>query len=941
MVKDIFREIKRKWFQFIAIALITLLGVGFYVGIQVTGYDMRTTGDAYALQTDILDYQIRYTLGFDQIMIDEMASLVNGNVNGVIDGDGFVGSDVVQFIEYDDVTENDITLIEGRLPANPKELVLDQVYANLNGIYLTDDISVNKSEFLKSQNFTVVGFVNSNLYMNQERGNSKLGKIDAFAYAIDIELKEPVFTAVRFNFEDDVDITAEIAKVKAKEKELMGGRFDRLVQKDRDKLVDAQKELDQSIIDVEKEFDLQWAKIESGQRTLDDAFTELSSALNEINEEPLSGTLPEKLIESKKRADVIETNGQAQLDAQYAQIQMIPDETEKTYAIAAWEAGQADFKNQMSRLKAVHQSIGTGISEYQKGVVELESSKTLFNKEKVKAEQKLVDAQIKIDEGYQEIEKTSRGTFYHFTREDVIVGYREFYQDSDRIEGIGKVFPLIFFGVAILVTLSTMTRMIDENRIEIGIYKALGYSWFKTTLKYIGFAFFAWVIGASIGLYLGFSLIPNLIYDAYRIMYLTPDLISGFVLSYAVVPLLVSFLASVGIAFFKSSRVAKETTAALLMPASPKVGQRILLERIPMIWNHMSFLYKVSLRNLFRNKTRFFMTVIGIGGTCGLLITGFGLQHSIYSIVDKQFDEIIQYDAVIAFDNTYVLDKDDFKISATLHSDSIKVGTTDVSVYAADDIHDLESVLQFRDRKTQQTLFLNDDSVIITEKLSLLYDLNVGDTMSFSLGDQEFNLNITSVTENYLGHYLYLSQANYESVLGYRVSSQLALTQGHDDYDLLLNESGVLSVSELEDIKANLQSMMGNFDIVILVIVGAAFALELIVLLNLISMNISERYKELATLKVLGFYPRELSSYILRENVILTLMSLLVGLIFGKYLHQFVILSAEIDMLMFNRELMISSYAWAMGLTFTLSILINLFMSRKANSINMSDALKS
>ena len=335
------------------------------------------------------------------------------------------------------------------------------------------------------------------------------------------------------------------------------------------------------------------------------------------------------------------------------------------------------------------------------------------------------------------------------------------------------------------------------------------------------------------------------------------------------------------------------------------------------------------------------MTVIGIGGTCGLLITGFGLQHSIYSIVDKQFDEIIQYDAVIAFDNTYVLDKDDFKISATLHSDSIKVGTTDVSVYAADDIHDLESVLQFRDRKTQQTLFLNDDSVIITEKLSLLYDLNVGDTMSFSLGDQEFNLNITSVTENYLGHYLYLSQANYESVLGYRVSSQLALTQGHDDYDLLLNESGVLSVSELEDIKANLQSMMGNFDIVILVIVGAAFALELIVLLNLISMNISERYKELATLKVLGFYPRELSSYILRENVILTLMSLLVGLIFGKYLHQFVILSAEIDMLMFNRELMISSYAWAMGLTFTLSILINLFMSRKANSINMSDALKS
>lgn len=941
MVKDIFREIKRKWFQFIAIALITLLGVGFYVGIQVTGYDMRTTGDAYALQTDVLDYQMRFTLGFDQIMVDEISDLVDGKVIGITDGDGFVGSDVIQFIEFDENTENDITLIEGRLPANPKELVLDQVYANLNNIYLTDDISVNKSELLKSQNFTVVGFVNSNLYMNQERGNSKLGKIDAFAYAMNIELKEPLFTAIRFNFEDDVDVTAEIAKIKAQETELMNRRFDRLVQKDRDKLADAQKELDQSILDVEKEFDLQWAKIESGQRNLDDAYTELSSALNEINEEPLTGTLKEKLIESKKRAESIKTNGQAQLDAQYEQIQLIPDEITKKAYMDGLEESQNQFSNQMTRLESVHQSIESGIDEYQKGVNELEKSKTLFKNEKLKAEQKLLDAQVKIDDGYLEIENTSRGTFYHFTREDVIVGYREFYQDSDRIEGIGKVFPLIFFGVAILVTLSTMTRMIDENRIEIGIYKALGYSWFKTTLKYIGFAFFAWIIGASVGLYLGFSLIPNLIYDAYRIMYLTPDLISGFVLSYAVVPLLVSFLASVGIAFFKSSRVAKETTAALLMPASPKVGQRILLERIPLIWNHLSFLYKVSLRNLFRNKTRFLMTVIGIGGTCGLLITGFGLQHSIYSIVDKQFDEIIQYDAVVAFDNTYVLDRDDFKKSATLHSDSIKVGTTDVSVYAADDIHDLESLLQFRDRKTQQTLFLNDDSVVITEKLSLLYDINEGDTMTFSLGDQEFNLEVSSVTENYLGHYLYLSQTNYETVLGHRVNSQLALTQGNSDYDSLLNETGVLSVSQLEDIKANLQSMMGNFDIVILVIVGAAFALELIVLLNLISMNISERYKELATLKVLGFYPRELSSYILRENVILTLMSLLVGLIFGKYLHKFVILSAEIDMLMFNRELMISSYAWAMGLTFTLSILINLFMSRKANSINMSDALKS
>ena len=478
-----------------------------------------------------------------------------------------------------------------------------------------------------------------------------------------------------------------------------------------------------------------------------------------------------------------------------------------------------------------------------------------------------------------------------------------------------------------------------------GVYKALGYSSIRTSMKYVMFTFLTWFIGSSLGLYFGFDFIPRIIYDAYRIMYQTPDMVGGLVITYAVFPLVISFVTSVGVTFVKAMLAATEKTANLMRPVAPKSGQRILLERINFIWKRLTFLYKVSFRNLFRNKTRFLMTLLGIGGTTGLLIVGFGIKHSIYSIVDKQFDDIIQYDGLVFFeDDDFYLDG--FSSYTNLYVESNKVKGFEYSIYAGENLREMNDYISLRDRKSKQDLEIEHNDVILTEKLAKLLDLKVGDMFEIYLNDLPITLQVDGITENYANHYIYTSISKLEDVSKLSLEPNMMLFKTElENTDRLasqiLESDDVLAVQFLDEIAATYQEMMKSFDIVIVVVVGAALALEILVLTNLISMNMSERTKELATLKVLGFYKQELASYILRENIILTLLSTLFGFVFGKLLHYFVIAQAEIDMVRFNYELQFSSYLYSFLLTLGLSILINYIMSRRANDVNMSEALKS
>ncbi len=952
MVKDILREIKKKWFQFVAILIITALGVGFFVGIQVTGYNMRITGDQYTKTNEIMDYLLSSSLGVDREMVDALDEALDAKVYGVINGDAFFRDShfdgVVHAYDYHEDVGVDLTLTDGTLPKESGDVVVDRIMAERQNIQLGDYYSLYKSDVLENIEGTIVGFVDSSLYFNQDRGQSKLGTVHGFVYAQGLNTKEEVFTGVRVIAHEGVEASDLKTQIEGLQDDLMDARFHRIIDPLVQELDDAQIELDDARSKANQEFDSAWSDIKNAEFDISDAKNEIINGILEINPDTTGTNYLDYYNNSVASFEQLKTETQAQFDEAQMGIDMMPEGEEKEMASAMLQTQIEAFEASMIQVDEAHITLQNGITELETAEKDLLRAKTTFQDEKRDALKKLEDSQKDIDAGYKEIEDLDQGSFYILDRETAIVGYSAFYDDSERIESIGKVFPLVFFGVAVLVTLSTITRMVEESRIEIGIYKAMGFSSLRTTSKFTGFIFFAWLFGCILGLLLGFSFIPVLIYNAYRIMYVTPELKIGFITSYALMPVIFSFITSVGIAFTKSYKVSKETTASLLLPPSPKKGQRIFLERIGFIWKRLSFLYKVSLRNLFRNKTRFLMTLVGIGGCCGLLITGFGIQYSINSIVDKQFDEIIRYDAVVAYEKGYDLEnslvqKSDF-VNVTV--ENVSVNNQDVSIYASDSLYDLSSMITMQGRLSYDVASLGDDAVIITEKLAIMNNIKPGDTLKFKEGEREFEVVVTEIVENYLAHHIFMSKAKFKEVMSYTKAPSMLLLQLNDlDRESFAqdvrNEDHVLSVNVLDDMKASYADMMGSFDIVIIVIVVAAFALELIVLLNLITMNMSERYKELATLKVLGFYPGELSAYVLRENIILSLLSLVVGVAFGAYLHKFVLLSAEIDMIMFNRELKTSAVIVACALTFVLSLLINLFMSRRANKVNMAEALKS
>ena len=985
MVKDIHRTIKQKWFQFVAIVLITALGVGFFVGIRVTGHNMRITADKYMITSDAPNLVYRHTLGIDQAMLDELSSIVKGQAIGIHEGDAFVREGdfegVMHIVDYNGKTAEDLTLIDGVMPRTDGEIVLDDVMHRRYDLKIGDEIAVLNNDIFEASTVRVVGLVKSNLYMNLERGNTSLGtgKVSGFMYAKGLKLKNDVFTSARFSVND-----VEQAQVQLKESDarISQNRYERIINPIQTTLDDNQRKLNAQRLRADASFKEAQSKLNAGQLKLQDGHSELQSGLNEVanalniqfgaqsnatkletlhtlTENIATQDLPkleasmqtlDQALEALKlqqqqlqEAIKLETDGaklaQYQKDLQSGSVQLATQ--------TALRAGVHDKFVEVSanviRLRATLIKLEEGMRAYESGMALYQTNYATFIKQKDATYVALDEGQAKIDEGVSALAKIDKGFGVIQNREDLVVGYKDYYQDSERIERIGDIFPLLFFGVAIFVMLSTITRMVDDQRMESGVYKALGYSWQYVSLKATGFAFFSWILGSLVGVAIGFYFIPVIIYNSYRIIYQTPDLITPFVVSYAWFPLVLSFASSVGIAWFKTMKVSREKTASLMKPPVPKGGQRILLERIPFVWNRLGFLRKVSFRNLFRNKVRFMMTFIGIGGCAGLLITGFGMNHSLYSITDKQFHDIIRYDGLVSFYDT--IDVQDVPLDQTifLEAKSLNYEGSDVVIYAFEDTTNLGSWVSM-DTPQGETIHLEDNQVVVTEKFATTHNLKAGSTLSLLIAHRMVDFKVQGVVKNYAHHYIYMSQKTYAQATGEAIKENVMFFKSKEDTEsiskTLLQQSNVYAVSSIREVEATFKDTMGSIDVVIYVVVGAAFILELVVLLNLISMNMSERTKELATLKVLGFLPNELSAYIMRETIIQGVISLIFGGIFGKILHYFVITSAETNAIMFNRELLPSTIFLGLAMTFAFALVINYLMSKRANKVNMSEALK-
>ncbi len=884
--KDFFMEIKKSPGRFLSIFFIVAMGVAFFSGIRSSEPDMRITGDAYFDGANLMDIKTVATLGITEDdleafeKIKEISKVVGGYSGDFLQEVG----DEKKALHVMSLTEkmNEPTVTSGRLPKKAGECLVDDESDFKVGdkIHLSSGTQDPVTDSLTTDTLTVVGTGNSPCYISFSRGSTTIGtgSISAFALVTEDTFDLDVYTEAYFQVKGAKKLTAYTSEYE----DVIEDAMDQV-----EKVVKERGEI-------------------RHQELVDDATKELQTA-------------KEQLAEAKDQL--------------------------------------AAVKNQMELAVGMGLSTDTGLSADAGASTSLDLSEM---------EAKIQEGENEIQEGEAKIQDIPEAKSYVYDR-STLPEYSGYGENADRMRAIGRVFPVIFFLVAALISLTSMTRMVEEQRMAIGTMKALGYGKMTIAKKYIGYALLATVGGSIFGVLVGEKILPYIIIYAYEIMYLhIPKIIVPYNMYYAFMASGISIVCITAATFFACYKELMAQPAVLMRPPSPKVGKRVLLERIGIIWNHLNFSWKSSVRNLMRYKKRFFMTIFGISGCMALMLVGFGLKDSIFEITQLQYKEIQVYDGV-----AYLKDDVTEEEKEALHGDLEK--DSDIAQYmdtrmktvtlvngkkeretvecVLKDQKNLSDYVHFRDRKTGETYKLDDSGAIITEKTAHLLDTQVGDTIDIKDEDQgNIKVKISAICENYMGHYIYMTPAYYEKVHGEEPEYNSVLystPNGYSTSDMkkvgqkIIDEDAVLSISYIFDIQDQLDDMLKSLNLVIVVLIISAGMLAFVVLYNLNTINITERQRELATLKVLGFYDPEVAAYVYRENMVLTLLGAVAGCVLGKVLHLFIIETVEVDSVMFGRVINLSSFLYALAFTIAFSLCINGLMYFKLKKIDMVESLKS
>ena len=549
-----------------------------------------------------------------------------------------------------------------------------------------------------------------------------------------------------------------------------------------------------------------------------------------------------------------------------------------------------------------------------------------------------------------------------YTRADN-TSYSSIEANIDKVNAIAKVFPFFFFLVAALVCLTTMTRMVEDERLQIGTMKALGYGRSEIMGKYLLYAFSASALGSAVGVAFGYRLFPTVIWNAYTMTYALPNFYCPLNWVFALATSAAAILLTLLVTFFACGSTLKEEPAALMLFKAPQPGKRVFLERITPIWSRLKFTHKVTARNIFRYKKRFLMTTIGIAGCTALILTGFGLRDSFSDIADRQFGTLNTYDIMVPiseeanFENAELLaildDAEKVAGSTSINYGSIEASngdkTLEISTFIPENAADLDGYVNFRNRASGKSLSFEDGSVILTEKASELLDVKVGDTLELTDSDENSGFfKVSGISENYVGNFIYMDSATYAESMGQQAVNNMLIIR--------LTESGLASeaeigksiletdaaggISYISDAKDAVSRGLGKMSTIVAAVILSAGALALVVLYNLTNINISERVKEIATIKVLGFTDREVNAYINREAIWLSAIGTVFGLVLGIFLHRYVMGCAEMDSMMFGRTVRAISFVYSAGLTMAFSLLIDLIMERKLRNISMVESMK-
>lgn len=798
-----------------------------------------------------------------------------------------------------------------------------------------------------------------------------------------IESQRQQLAATRSELESGLAAVEDgLSQLSQKESELNAGR---------EQITAGQAEIDAGWIQIQEQENTlaaSKAEIEAGEQELEKGQKQLKAAKKKLNK-------AQKEIDSN--AETLAA-GQAELDANVAKLndseaqyasgleqynsgarQIAENEAKLTSGeqeIAENEAKLADGEKEIAdnekkladgekEITDNEKKLQDAVKDLKKGEKDLADGKKEYEDAKKDAEDEIAENQQKLDDAKKELEDLEMPEWMVTDREE-LPEYTDYGDNADRLRNIGQVFPVIFFLVAALISLTTMTRMVEEQRTQIGTLKALGYKKSAIAAKYICYAFFATLLGSVLGMLIGEKIIPYIIITAYGIMYhnvantISIDYQPGF----ALIASAASVVCTVGATLFASGKELQETPASLMRPPAPKEGKRVLLERLTFIWKHLSFSWKSTIRNLFRYKKRLIMTVFGIAGSMGLMLVGFGIQDSISDIAAIQYRELQHYDGMVIEDSDATEEehaelfeymKENEQIAHCNRVQMTKIsapkGSSNISIYlfVPESLSEFAKDVTLKNRITGETYELTDEGAAISEKTASLLGLKVGDMIPLKKGDKEYKVRVAVITENYMSHYLYMTPRVYEQTFGEKPEYEnIVFTMQEDCKDDLemagsriLANPGALSISYTSSLASQVDRMLSTLDAVILVLIVSAGMLAFVVLYNLNNINITERQRELATLKVLGFYDGEVSQYVLRENVILTVLGIMFGAVFGILIHRYVITTVEVDAVMFGRNIKPLSFLYSGILTSIFSIVVNGVMHFKLKTIDMVESLKS
>lgn len=927
--KDTVREIRHSLGRFLSIFLIVLLGCGFFSGIKATMPDMIDTAEKYFSDNRLMDIKLMSSIGVKSEDVEAVKKA--DDVQGVMAGyskDVFYYHEnqnlVLKFMSFNNVVDENSpnnldkpVLLEGRLPEKKGECAVEVKMSSPDTFKVGGEIKINEpdsskniTDTLATDTYRIVGIVASPLYIGYERDATTVGNgtVVSNVFVPESEFVCDYYTElyVKFKGTDELDPFSDEYKQAVKDKSVQA--------------------------------------VEFFEDSVNARFEKLSSDAQD------SIDVAQEKVDILKQALACDEN---QLTELLATAQKSVKEAQEAYDKAEQSGSSAKYlaRSQLLKAQQLEEVAGKLLQDKKTGST---AAFDEYNGQLAAAEDEIAGAK-------KELEAVKTPAFYQYDRFEASSDYSSFYGDAQKVDSIAKVFPVFFILVAALVCLTTMTRMVEEQRTQIGTYKALGYSGARIAGKYLFYAATAASAGSCIGVVVGLQIFPKIIYSCYNILYNIPDIDTPFKPVYMVLCLVVSVICTCSAVLYACIKELKSQPSQLMRPKPPQNGRRVLLERVDLIWNRLDFLAKVTVRNLLRYKKRFFMTIVGVAGCTALIVTGFGLKYSIKTIAEKQFNEIFLYDGIAVLNSADFDEKQlEDKISSIPQVDkSMLMQSTDgiaenesenqsVSMIVPKAPENMGDYIDLVSAENGSNLEVKSGSVIITQKLAKLLDLKTGDTITIKLsGHEEKEFKIGGVSKNYALHYIYITPDDFESVYGEKPVYNLSFIDLKKDTDensfkeQLISNDEFYGISFKNDSSRGFLNSVDSLDAIVILLIVCAGGLAFVVLYNLANINITERVREIATIKVLGFYDGETSAYIYRENLISTLVGIIVGLVAGKILHYFVVITSEVDLVLFNRQLVWWAYVLGALLTLAFAFLVNLVLHFKLKKIDMVESLKS